>query len=112
VIYPESARRIIRDTHNEQADTLFAGSEGIYGFQNAQLLPRCIAASSRHKSDTLKATTSDLSGAGTPNHYRGIPRAGEYICRERGYVWLSKRPIIARFESHKYPHFRQKRVSA
>jgi hypothetical protein len=38
VIYPESARRIIRDTHNEQADTLFAGSEGIYGFQNAQLL--------------------------------------------------------------------------
>jgi len=29
---------------------------------------RCIASSSRHKSDTLKATTSDLSGAGTSNH--------------------------------------------
>ena len=25
----------------------------------------------------------------------GIPRAGKYICRERSYLWLSKRPIIA-----------------
>jgi hypothetical protein len=69
VIYPESARRIIRDKPHKQVETLFAGSEGIYGFQYAQLLPRCIAALSRHKSDTLKAiTTSDLSGAGTSNH--------------------------------------------
>jgi hypothetical protein len=39
VIYPESAGWIIRDTPPEQVDALFAGSEGIYGFQNAQLLP-------------------------------------------------------------------------
>ncbi len=38
------------------------------GFQNAQLLALCIAASSRHKLDTLKATISDLSGADTLNH--------------------------------------------
>ncbi len=83
------------DTPPEQVDTLFAGSEGIYGFQNAQLLQRSIAASSQHKSDTLKATASDLSGTGTSNHLRGIPQAGKYICREQGYLWLSKRPIIA-----------------
>ena len=69
VIYPVPARRITRGASPEQANIL-AGSEVIYGFQNAQLLPRCIAiaASSWHQSDTLKATTSDLSSAGTPNH--------------------------------------------
>jgi hypothetical protein len=40
VIYPELVHQIIRDTPPKQADTLFAGSEFIYGFQNAQLLPR------------------------------------------------------------------------
>ncbi len=38
-MYPESVRQIIRDTPPEQVDTHFAGSEGIYGFQNAKLLP-------------------------------------------------------------------------
>ena len=69
VIYSAPACRITRGASPEQAN-IFAGSEVIYGFQNAQLLPRCIAiaASSWHQSDTLKATTSDLSSAATPNH--------------------------------------------
>jgi len=119
VIYPESARRIIRDTPPEQGDTLVAGSEGIYGFQNAQY---CHDDATLHRSNnrTLTAATSDLSGAGTSNHLRGIPQAGEIHLPGASYLWLSKRLIIApmqgcivaavigRFESHKYPHFRQK----
>ena len=123
MIYPESARRIIRDTPPEQADTLLPEVSVFMAFKMSSY---CHDNATLHWNNnrTLKATTSGLSSTGMSNHWRGIPRAGKYICREQDNLWLSKHPIIALmqgciimaitgcFESHKYPHFWQKRVSA
>jgi hypothetical protein len=58
----------------------FAGSEGIYGFQNAQYWLRCITESalSWQKSYVLKATTSDLCGTNASIHQRDSLQASEY----------------------------------
>jgi hypothetical protein len=79
VIYLESVRRIIRDTPPEQGDTLFAGSEAINGFQNAQFLMQCIVVLAQHKTYVLKATMSDLTGTGTLNHQRDILQESKCI---------------------------------